>query len=334
MPARRTGWYPPRVGSRTRTARHDLGYAGLRGLLGAARVMPLSALRLTGRSLARGAWRLAGRDRTRALEHLALAFPEREPAWRLQVARGARRHFGELLGEVAWLWSASPRAILARTSIEGLRNLTAPLAEGRGAVLVTGHCGNWEWLNLALGVLGVPMTVAAREVYDPRLDEVARRLRARFGGETVLRGGSAGRRLATALARKRILGLLIDQDIDVPGCFVEFFGRPAWTPSGAAVLALRGKVPVVPGFAARQKDGSMRILFEPPVEMERCGRLDRDAGLLTARATARIEAQIRRHPEQWVWMHRRWRRRAAPGDTVWSPSGPRPASTDEDGPQV
>ncbi len=314
------------MGSPSRALRHELGYLGLRGLLGAARVMPLSTLRLTGRALSRGAWRLARGDRERALEHLTLAFPDRDPAWRLDVARRCRRHFGELVGEVAWLWSASPRAILARTRIEGLHHLTSPLAEKRGAVLVTGHCGNWEWLNLALGVLGVPMTVAAREIYDPRLDAVARRLRARYGGETVLRGGAAGRRLAAALAKKRVLGLLIDQDIDVPGCFVEFFGEPAWTPSGAALLALRAKVPAVPGFAGRQADGAMRLVFEPAVEVEPSGHLDRDIKLLTARATASIEANIRRRPEQWVWMHRRWRRRPGPDETVWTPSGPRSAA--------
>ena len=111
-------------------------------------------------------------------------------------------------------------------------------------MLIPAHCGNWELLNARLGVGGIPMSIAVREVYDPRLNQIATRLRARFGAEVVMRGAGAGRRLAAALARNRVVGLLIDQDIrDVPGVFVPFFGRPTWTPSGAAQLALRAGVP-------------------------------------------------------------------------------------------
>ena len=184
-------------------------------------------------------------------------------------------------------------------------------------MLVTGHCGNWEWFNLALGAAGVPMTVAAREVYDPRLDDIVRLLRGRFGGETVLRGQGAGQRLSRALRDGRVLGLLIDQDIETPGAFVEFFGRPAWTPSGAAVLAIRSRRPVVPGYARRLRDGSFRLTFEPAIVPPRTGDLEADAGHLTAALTARIEAWIREEPSQWVWMHRRWRRQPGPDDRVW-----------------
>jgi KDO2-lipid IV(A) lauroyltransferase len=300
-----------------RSLRHDVGYGVLRAVLAGARVVPLPVLRALGRSLALVAWSLARRDRSIAREHLALAFPAYDEARRETVLRAARRHFGELFGEVAWLWSASPAAILARTDIEGLDHLSGALRDGDGAMLVTGHCGNWEWLNLALGAAGIPMTVATREVYDPRLDVVAQRLRARLGGESVARGREAGGRLLRALARRRVVGLLIDQDIDTPGIFVEFFGRPAWTPSGAAVIALRANVPVVTGFAARLEGGRMRVTFAPPVRFEQAGSTAEDAARLTALLTARIEEQIRAYPEQWVWIHRRWRRQPGPDDRVW-----------------
>lgn len=300
-----------------RAIRHEAGYLALRGVLGGARLAPLGVLRAGGAGLGRLAMAALRRDRKAARAHLELAFPERGREWQEQVLRANAVHYGRLLGEIAWLWSAPARSILARTEIVDLQHLqSAPTP-----VLVTGHCGNWEWMNLALGAAGVPMSVAAREVYDPRLDDIARRLRGRFGGATELRGEGAGRRLAAAQRAGRVIGLLIDQDIDAPGAFVEFFGRAAWTATGAAVLALRLRCPIVTGFATRLADGRMRLAFDPPLLPSRQDALDDDAARLTARLTARIEAQIRAHPEQWVWNHRRWRRRPAEGERVWSTSG-------------
>jgi Kdo2-lipid IVA lauroyltransferase/acyltransferase len=300
-----------------RALRHELGYRALCGLLDNSRRFSLPVLRRGGAALGRLALLAQPRERRRALAHLALAFPDHDEAWRRGVVRAVARHFGLVLGEVVWLWSATPEAVLARTEIVGLENLTGPIGPSGGAVLVTGHCGNWEWMNLALGAAGVPMTVAAREVYDPRLDDIVRRLRGRFGGDTILRGAGAGQRLSRALRDGRVLGLLIDQDIETPGAFVEFFGRPAWTPSGAGVLAIRSRRPVVAGYARRLPDGSFRLTFEPAIVPGRTGDLEADAARLTAALTARIEAWVRDEPSQWVWMHRRWRRQPGPDDRVW-----------------
>lgn len=300
------------------TLRHEVGYRALRSLLDNAHRFSLAFLRRGGAALGRLALLAERRERARALRHLALAFPENDEAWRAEVVRAAARHLGQVLGEVAWLWSATPEAILSRTEFVGLENLTAPLGPHGGSVLVTGHCGNWEWMNLALGAAGVPMTVAAREVYDPRLDDIVQKLRGRFGGETVLRGQGAGQRLSRALRDGRVLGLLIDQDIDTPGVFVEFFGRPAWTASGAGVLALRARRPLVPGYARRLPNGAFRLTFEPAIEPVSSGDLEADAARLTAILTARIEAWVREEPSQWVWMHRRWRRQPTEADRVWS----------------
>jgi len=309
-----------------RKLRHDLGYGLLRAVLAAGAALPLPVLRAAGRALALVAWGVAAKDRRRAREHVARAFPEESEAARRALLSDSRSHLGRLLGEVLWLWSAPPAAILARTEFAGLEHLTGPL-EASGVVLVTAHCGNWEWMNLALGAAGVPMSMATREVYDPRIDAVAIRLRGRFGGVPVARGRGAGGRLLADLKQRRVVGLLIDQDIETPGVFVEFFGSPAWTPSGAAVLALRARVPVVAGFAQRLRDGRMRLAFDPPLAFAASGDLETDTARLTAILTARIEAQIRSRPPQWVWMHRRWRRRPAAGELVWRADGAaRPAA--------
>lgn len=305
------------VGGRFRHARHEIGWLLLRALLTAARALPLSVLRLLGVALAVPTTRLLPRELALVRSHLGLAFPDRDQAWRDALAGAAVRHFGRLLGEVAWLWSVSPQRLLARTSWHGREHLEAARASGRGFVIVTGHCGNWEWLNLALGAAGFPLTVAAREVYDPRINETIIRLRARFGGDTALRGREAAQKLVSALRHGGGIGLLIDQDIDAPGVFTEFFGQPAWTPIGGATLATKAGAWLIPAFAARQRDGTMAIRIEPAIAPPA-----RDAGSaveaqVTARLTSAIESQIRREPAQWVWMHRRWRRQPEGGEVVW-----------------
>jgi KDO2-lipid IV(A) lauroyltransferase len=314
------------VASLGRKLRHDLGYWSLKVALAGSCLLPLPVLRSLGRLAGRAALPLARRDRGRALAHIALAFPEHDEAWRRTLARRCAGHLGTVLGEVAWLWSAPPDAVLAKTDFVGLEHLTGGLRPDRGAILVTAHCGNWEWLGLGLGAYGIAMTAAAREVYDPRLDEVARRLRGRFGGEPALRGKGAGSKLVQAIRNGRVDGLLIDQDIDVPGVYVDFFGRPAWTPTGAALLALRTRCPVVAGFATRLANGRMRLSFSEPIQTAPGADLDTDVARLTAIFTAHIERQVRSHPEQWVWMHRRWKHQPGEGETVWR--------VDRDGPDA
>ena len=307
-----------------RRLRHDVVHALVTALLTGARRGSLAGSRRLGRRLARVTSALNPRQRLIASSNLALAFPDRDPAWRDELLRRSVAHFGDTLGEVLWLSHAGAEEILALSRIEGLHHLADHAHPPAGAVLVTGHCGNWEWLGLALGASGIPVTVAAREVYDPRLDEVVTRLRGRFGAESVLRGQNAGRRLAAALGEGRVLGLLIDQDIDVPGAFVEFFGRPAWTPTGAALLALRRRSPVATGFAIRQADGTFVIRFEPVELPQTGGDLDEQVAELTALCTARTEAAIRETPEQWVWMHRRWRRQPGKDDRIWRAASEQP----------
>ncbi len=290
-----------------RRLRHDLVYYPFRAVLALGSHLTLGLLRPVGVLAGRLALALAATERDRAREHLAVAFPELGAPERERLLRATARHIGLNLAEVVWLWRASSDQVAGLVPLAGDEHLSAARTAGRGAVLVTAHCGNWELLNARLGVGGIPMSIAVREVYDSRLHEIATALRARFGAEVVARGPGAGRALARALLANRVTGLLIDQDIrDVPGAFVPFFGRPAWTPTGAATLAVRLGVPVVPAFIHRQPDGRHRAEVHPPLP-DPGGPSDERVVALTAAATAAIEAQIRAHPEQWVWMHRRWR---------------------------
>jgi Kdo2-lipid IVA lauroyltransferase/acyltransferase len=293
-----------------RRLRNDALYYPVRALfeLGGRLPRPLLAALLS--PLGRALLPLSRRDWRRAAAHLAIAFPELDLAARRVLLRRSATHLGRTLGEVIWLWRAREEQVAAACALSGLEHVERAFAAGRGAIFITGHCGNWELMNARVGVARVPMAIAVRELFDPRFDELITNLRARFGVEVVARGAGAGRRLLHALGSNRIAGLLIDQDIrDIPGVFVPFFGRPAWTPSGAATLALRAGCPILPIFVHRRPDGSHLTEIHSPLPTPTA---DTDEGRvveLTASATAAIERQIRAYPEQWVWMHRRWRTR-------------------------
>ena len=236
--------------------------------------------------------------------------------------KGCARHFGLMLAEITWLWRASPEQVKALCDTEGVEHALEAAERGRGAMFATGHCGNWELLSARMPVGGIPLVSAVRELNHPGLDRLVTTTRTRFGTEIIPRGPAAGRQLARALSKKKIVGLLIDQDIrDVPGVFVPFFGRPAWTPSGLATLSIRLGSPVLPGFIHRLPDGTHKAEVHPPLPVPEGGSLEDRIEELTAAATAVVERQIRAHPEQWVWKHRRWRRRAdAPKGHAESPA--------------
>jgi KDO2-lipid IV(A) lauroyltransferase len=283
-------------------------YASFRSFLAVGGRLPLALSRPIGRTLGQTALGLLPRSRERIHAHLEIAFPDLDRSQRDALVRNTARHFGLMLAEVAWLWHARPRDVEKLCELEGAENFFEALDAKRGVIFTTAHCGTWEMFGARLPVAGVPFTSAARELDNPRLDRLVTAMRSRFGGEIILRGPAAGKRMVRALAENRVATLLIDQDIrDIPGVFVPFFGRPAWTPSGAAMLAIRRKSPLLPGFIHRRADGTHKIEIHPPLPIPVDGSLEDRVEELTAAATAAVERQIRAHPEQWVWMHRRWR---------------------------
>ena len=283
-------------------------YLVLRTFLGIGGRLPLRLSRALGPAVGALALRAVPRDRARVSDHLEMAFPDKDQNEREALLKGCARHFGTMLAEVAWLWRASPGDVESICTLDGFEHFDNALAAGRGVMFATAHCGNWELMSARLPVAGTPLITAVRELDDRRIDNLINNLRARFGTEVVLRGPAAGRQLARALGRNRVVGLLIDQDIrNIPGVFVPFFGRPAWTPSGAAMLSIRMRCPMIPGFIHRRPDGSHHVQIHPPLEIPADGTLEDKIQELTASATSVIERQICAHPEQWVWMHRRWR---------------------------
>ncbi|ATB31009.1 lysophospholipid acyltransferase family protein [Melittangium boletus] len=286
-----------------------LRYLLVRGVLGFVSALPLGFARWLGAGFGRFAFAVAGGERRKALKSLTRAFPEKSDAERQALARASFRHLGMAAFEVGATtsldanleqlvrWEAADRAVLE-----------AALARGKGVVFVSGHVGNWELLARRIARAGYPSQSIAKETTDPRLTALVERFRAQGGVRSIWRGqDGAARAMLRALKAGEILGLLIDQDTRVQSLFVPFFGELAATPRAAADLALRTGAAVMVGFCQREGDGYH--LWTEEVAWPAGPDREADALGLTAALSARIEAAIRRAPEQWVWMHQRWKTR-------------------------
>ncbi|MHB8844629.1 MAG: lysophospholipid acyltransferase family protein [Nitrospirota bacterium] len=245
------------------------------------------------------------RDRNRAIEHLTKAFPEHDPQWVRATAHRTFIHLGKCLMEEM---AINPRRLRRVVSFQGRERLHEAIGQGKGVVYVTGHIGNWEIMGAAVAAEHSLSVVAAPIEPEPVNDMIVG-LRASMDVRTILRSRpGAAKELIRVFRENRILGILIDQDTDVEGAFVDFMGIPAWTPTAAAQMAIKFGAPVVFGYIQRQDNGHHVITVEGPLELRRTGNDDEDIRTNTAMFTSRIEEVIRRNPEQWVWMHRRWRR--------------------------
>lgn len=275
----------------------------LRGLAWSFRLFTWRGAQRIGAALGRIGWFAARRDRDRTLRHLAIAFPDISDRDRRRLGRRSLRHHGVSLGECLYLMTRTCKAVARYVRVEGWEAVERTRAEGRPLLILTGHCGNWELLAATINCRGLDMRVVARELAGEGYQRLLLELRSRFGTETITRGaGGAARKLLATLRGGGALGMLIDQDTEVDGVWVPFFGRPAYTPVAAALLAQRHRAVVIPAFIERTGDRSHVARFHAPLE------LPDDPVAATAAMHDCIEAQIRRVPEQWVWMHRRWRR--------------------------
>lgn len=270
---------------------------------------PRIALRL-GRAAGLLGWRLRAAERAIALENLAVAFPEKSEAERARIARESFARVG--MCALEWAACARRQGYVAATLLEGREHCDAALTKKAGVMWVTGHVGNWELMAAATAKAGYPCAVIATTVRYPRVNRLSIAERARNGVGTIERDTpSSGRELLKFFRRKdALLGILMDHDNNTPSVQVDFFGRPAWTAMGVAELSLRLGIPVVSGFFVRDPDGRRHVpiaapIFPPEnVPKDQQLRVVRD---LTQQYTKRIEDHIRAHPEDWAWMHRRWK---------------------------
>ncbi len=292
--------------------RHRLEYVPVRILVFVLGVLPLPVSRRLGRTLA-SLLRLLHRRLTRAgMRNLEIAFPEKSPAERGQVLRAVFAGLGNQLAEFCHFPDYTRENIESLAVCDGLANYEAARARGKGVLFLTAHLGGWEIGSFAYSLMGNPLCIVARGLDNPY---VARLVNARrtLHGNRVFDKDDYARGLLAAMRAGETVGILMDTNMTPPqGVFVDFFGQPACTASGLARLAQHTEAAVVPAFTLWDAAlGRYRIATAPALELVRTSDAEADILANTALFTRTIESYVRRHPEQWLWIHRRWKTRPA-----------------------
>jgi KDO2-lipid IV(A) lauroyltransferase len=302
--------------------RHRVEFLLVTTLIQVVRVMPGRLVGSCG-AIVGLAFYVGDRAHRRVAErNVAAAFPSRSPAQRQRIVRGAFQHFGRLLFELLKFSTLSPGPMLARVEFEGDDRVRAAYAHGKGVLFVTGHFGYWELQALVHPLRLQPMAVLARPLDNAALHGLLERMRTRTGNSVIYRRGTM-RRVLRLLHAGQGVGVLIDQHVGSRDAIqVDFFNRPAATTPAVAALALRTGARVVPLFALPLGGGRYRMIYEHPVEPPPADAPDA-VRELTQRCTDVLEMYVRRNPELWLRMHRRWRDEAAVaeiGNAVMFPS--------------
>jgi KDO2-lipid IV(A) lauroyltransferase len=286
--------------------KHRFEYLAVAAAIGFVRWLPLAVALRLGAGVGFLTWMLDVAHRRIALRNVEAALPARSPREQRAIVRGAFLHFGRLLFSLLKFHTMSPAQMLARVEFEGEERVRAAHAHGRGVVFVTGHFGYWELQALVHALKFPPMAVMARALDNVGLNALLEAMRSRTGNAVIYRQGGI-RRVLKRLQAGESVGVLIDQHIlGKDAVHVEFFNRRAATTSAVAALALRTGARVVPLFALPLPGGRFRMVYEHPIEPPAPEVAD-PIRELTQRCTDVLEMYVRRNPEYWLWMHRRWR---------------------------
>ena len=287
-----------------------LEYIGLRLFCAGLNIVPIDVNLRVARLLGRLWWRFVKRSRDRAYGNVRTSFPEADDKWVRRVARQSLEHF--IMMGVEML--TTPRILRFRNFLKYVRcgemsALMRALLSGRGVILVTGHVGNWELLGYTLGMLGFNATAVARRFDNPFIDRYLMGLR-EIQGLTILDKRGASLHAASVLARGEPLCFIADQDAGRKGVFVDFFGRKASTYKAMALLAHETNAPIIVGAALRRGDTfRYEILLEDVIYPDEYRDDPYYLEHVTQRFTLAIERLARRRPEQYLWVHRRWKTR-------------------------
>lgn len=292
---------------------HRVQYAAGRGILALLGAVPFHVARRVGRWLGELGHTPFGVRRTVVERQIAAAFPDRGAESVRALVRAAYGHFGEVLVETALLPRLGRQGILDLfEGAEGFELIQEAYAAGKGIILITGHFGNWELAGAYVAARGIPIEVIVRRMNNPLFDRYISRTR-EGAGMIVVHDHDAVKRTPRAFKAGHAVAFVADQGVlGLASTFVPFFGRPAKTPRGPAVFAMRFRLPTFFVAAVREPSGRYRCVVTP-VEIPDTGDREADVDAVVARYTAILESWVRRYPGQYFWHHRRWKRQ--PPDT-------------------
>lgn len=295
-----------------------LEYAAVRGLLGSLGLLPRRAALAAAVSLAAGGYYLLGGLRRVAMTNIAIAFPELDQTERVRLVKGGFRNLGRILGEFSQFPKATPESL--KTIIEFqvdpavYSEYQRLKSEGRGIIIVSPHLGNWEMLVFGWATYDGPMSYLARPLDNPLLEKLTADLRKKFGNRPINKTNSV-MTAARVLREEGLLGILADVNAHPKeGVFVPFFGIPACTSTGVALLAMRTNSAILPMCGAWDEEEQHYVAVHGKlIYAADTGERRSDILQTTAAFTAEVEKLIRRFPDQWLWIHKRWKTRP-PGE--------------------
>ena len=272
--------------------------------------LPRPLARAVGIALGQTIYLLHGKLRRVGMRNLALAFPEKSAGERRKIVRRVFTSLGRQFAEVCLFPKYTRENVNRTVTYDGYENFDRASQRGKGVLFLTGHVGGWELSAFAHSLYGHPLHFVMRPLDNPYLDALVRHYRTMHGNTPILKDDPA-RELLRAMKVGATVGILMDTNMTPPeGVFVDFFGMPACTASGLARIALRTDAAVVPGFTIWDPIlRKYRLRFDPAVPLIRTGNNDADIVANTARFTKVIEEVVRRYPDQWLWVHRRWKTR-------------------------
>jgi Kdo2-lipid IVA lauroyltransferase/acyltransferase len=287
-----------------------LEYAGARSLLAFFGAVPRRTAFLAAELVSWLGFHLAKRQRLAGLQNLRMAMPELSDTERVAIIRGVFSNLGRLLVEFAKFPDLKATNIADRVSYEGFENFTQAASLGKGVIFLTAHLGAWELSSFAHSIYGHPMKFVVRSIDNPRVEELISEYRT-MGGNVPIHRRNAAREILKALRANETVGILVDQNTTrAEGVFVNFFGIPAATTTSVATFALRTGAAVVPGFLIWDKTTRKHKLhFDPPLDLIRTSDAAKDVVENTQRFNEVVESYVRRYPDQWLWIHRRWKTR-------------------------
>jgi Kdo2-lipid IVA lauroyltransferase/acyltransferase len=269
------------------------------------RLSPLARLR-AGAWLGLVFWAIDARHRRIATDNVRQAYGATlDAAGAGRLAKQSMQHLARIVVETLCRTPQAGAGHELPLIAEGMEQLHAALARGKGVIVFTGHLGNWELLAINGGRSGLPVASIARPLDNPLLEQRLAAARSVHGNALINKRGAVIEAMS-ALRQGRLVGILIDQRPKQGGVAVPFFGRPAFTTEALAVLALRTGAAVFPGFAVLEDEQSWHVVIGQEVEIRRTGNSPADVVRVTAACTAIVEQWVRRYPEQWLWTHRRW----------------------------